>query len=205
MKRAHIVDRFAVENRFEKQILLRVGYGLRVRIGAGVVGENAREPGGRGARQGDADARLDDRVTPLAGPVAGSISTLFSGCAMVSIIRRAASAGNCVSASSVMTYEIGSGRRPVSRTDCSALSDPRRGTRSVLPVFRACVRGRSSSAHSPTRCAAGERAGSRSPRHRGPSGYRRVQFVDAVARGLQQFRIVRGDGSAESMKSGNRL
>ena len=50
-ERVHVVDRLAVKDGFSEQILLGVGNGLAVRIGARGVGEDAREPRGRCARQ----------------------------------------------------------------------------------------------------------------------------------------------------------
>ena len=59
-KRVHVVNRFAVKHRLAEQVLLRVRYGLAIRVGARGVGEHAREACRRRARQRDADARLND-------------------------------------------------------------------------------------------------------------------------------------------------
>src|ERR1700761_7669948 len=63
MKRAHIVDRFAVKNAFEEQILLRVGHHAVVGVGAARVGEDTREMRGGGPRQSNAYPGLNDGVT----------------------------------------------------------------------------------------------------------------------------------------------
>ena len=50
-ERAHVVDGFAVEDGFTEEVLLGVGDGLAIGIGAGGIGEDAREVGGGGAGQ----------------------------------------------------------------------------------------------------------------------------------------------------------
>ena len=104
MKGADVVNRFAVKNSFAEQILLGVGNGLAIRIGAGGIGENAREARGGGAGQGDADARLNDAEPRCGACVCGIELPPDSADARWSRpCRRAVPGGNCVSASSVMT------------------------------------------------------------------------------------------------------
>ncbi len=65
-ERLSIVDRLAMKDAFAEQVLLHVGYGAAIRIGAGGIGHDLREPRGRGAGQRYAHTRLDDGVTALA-------------------------------------------------------------------------------------------------------------------------------------------
>ena len=66
VKRTDIVDCLTVKNRFQKQILLRIGNGPGIRVGTGGIGENPREAGSRSAGQSDADPRLNDGLPFLA-------------------------------------------------------------------------------------------------------------------------------------------
>ena len=63
VKGFNVIDRLAVKKPFSKQILLRIGNGLAVRIGPGSVGENAGKAARRRARKANADARLNDGET----------------------------------------------------------------------------------------------------------------------------------------------
>ena len=63
-----VVNRLAVKYGFAEQILLSVGYRLAVRICAGSIGKYLREAGGSCARQGNADAGLNDGIASFADP-----------------------------------------------------------------------------------------------------------------------------------------
>ncbi len=58
-----VVDALADKRPFAEQVLIEVRHDARVGIQAGVSREQADEPGAPGARQADADARLQDPVT----------------------------------------------------------------------------------------------------------------------------------------------
>ena len=58
----NIVETFARVAAFTEEVLINVGDGGRVRINARVAGEDTRKQRARGARQRDADARLQNRV-----------------------------------------------------------------------------------------------------------------------------------------------
>ncbi len=58
----HVVDALADERPFAEQILVDVRNDARVGVDARVAREQAHEPGSAGARQADADARLQDAV-----------------------------------------------------------------------------------------------------------------------------------------------
>ena len=58
----HVVEPLAREAALAEEVLVRVGDGGRVRVHAGVPGEDPREARAGGAGRGDADARLQDAV-----------------------------------------------------------------------------------------------------------------------------------------------
>ena len=61
-ERVDVVEALAGEDAFAEQILVGVGHGGRVGIDAGVPGVEPREQRAGRAREGDADARLQDAV-----------------------------------------------------------------------------------------------------------------------------------------------
>ena len=63
-----VINRFTVEDRFAQQILLRVGHSRAVRICSLSVREDSCKSRRRGARQCDADARLNDREAAASNP-----------------------------------------------------------------------------------------------------------------------------------------
>ena len=65
VKCLNVIDCLAMKKPFSKQILLRIGNRLAVRIGSGSVGENAGKAARRRTRKSDADARLNDGETAL--------------------------------------------------------------------------------------------------------------------------------------------
>ena len=71
MESAHVIDGFAVEDAFEEEILLSIGDGARIGIGAAGIGEDSGEARGRGAGQSDADARLNNGVALTANAGGG--------------------------------------------------------------------------------------------------------------------------------------
>jgi hypothetical protein len=96
---------FADERAFLEHVLVHVGHFTRIRIDARVASKEPDEPGTAGARQADADARLQDAVA-FHHAANGIELGRFNGWAMVPTSCRAASRGSWVSVSSVMTYRM---------------------------------------------------------------------------------------------------